>query len=256
MPDDYELEGSDYGDGGGANFVGHPCDTFWDSRDFTNDDGTTRTSVSLHMKLERANQELTPAAKPYIDWSWNCGPGWSFDGDAIVHTDPEKRINANTDLGKLFAAVRGIDALAGLPVRSNPQSAKAWLSLPVCEWTWTEEAKNVRQPDGTYKKQQQYVPGPGGGLVENPDWKPKRIMVPVSVVGAAPADTEPFDIASLNLTDEALAALTDAAVISSNVDEMMNALHAAGALKLPGVLPAVNNKEQGERVRVALGGTF
>lgn len=195
-----QLEGDG---GGGGNVVGFFSEFYFTEGQF----GGEAKAV-----VRRSHPELVPNGKVEVPWSWKYAgrqeeANWSIvDGGArIAHTEPDKTVNVRTDLGKLAKSVT-----EHLPYIEDfdPRNAASWLALEKLgdiEFGWEEEAKRMPDPaDPTGKR-----------WIVDPDKadKPKRTMVIVgfSGAGASNGQADHVDLSQLDIPDELLPKLVEAA---------------------------------------------
>lgn len=242
---EYATEG---GEGESLPFIGHPVDAFFE-------DGPYGCSLRIRFARSDEQQVLHPNAKAEISWSWRTGPDWTTtdNGATITHPKADKAINANTDLGKMFNALKKIEGVGEkLPDGWAPTTAKSWRDLAQAGdllWEWDE--KPAMMPD----------PETPGRFIKNPDpeAKPKRTMLPVQIEGAGASNgqVEAFDISTLAIPDELLPLMQEAARGAGNADQLLaNFAKVPGALQYPGIMQVLSDKPKAEAFRVSLGGSF
>lgn len=200
----YALEG----EGGGGNLVGFPIEAYFDEKEWPADvpGQPNRWAAQLVIKFRRSHPELTPASKVEMQWSWGVGPGWRVadNGARVTHVEGKDKFNANTDIGKMFKAVKEVvPFIEGFDMTS----AASWQSIEKVgdvEWGWLEERKQMRDPsDPTGKK-----------YIQNPDPTAlKRTMVPLRYIGdgASNGQADHVDLTTLDIPAELLPKLVEAA---------------------------------------------
>lgn len=235
------------GEGGGGTVIGPPADAFFTESEY---------GIKLTLSIARSHPELFPNLKPEVSWTYSIAgqkerDNWSIldNGMRVVHAEG-KKINAASDLGKLFKSVKEhLPFVEGFDVTS----AESWRGLSVLgdiEWGWIEEPKRKEVPDGK------------GGMkwVDDPDKEPKRTMVvigyPGTGNGTAPAPLPTvFDITAIPA--ELLPALVDAAKAADGGDSSVLAakiLAVPGAGQVQAVMTALSKADTAEGLREALVG--